>query len=217
VSGTVVPASVTIATVRLRDTALAELRNVTAKPVTVAVELRLRGAQRKDSLSAKGPARQRIAFEIPAWAVGLEVDVAMPRDQWGRFTDFGVTVLDSAGRQVAQDPMEYSFGRLSTVLPQGHGGIPAELVLLPGFADAADDMPWGLTATIRLYADSAVAVAPASGALSIAAGGRASARFQLPDSPWPLPEGFAPLGVVVVREGEQVWTRESGFPERSGP
>jgi hypothetical protein len=167
---------------------------------------------------ARGSAIQRIPFDLPAWATGLEVDVAMDRDQWGRFTDFGVTVLDSMGRQLAQDPMEYAFGRLSTVLPDGHGGTRAELTLFPGFADPAEDRPWSATATIRLYADSAVAVAPAAsdGEVFLAPGQRASVPFQLPTAPWPMPQGFAPLGVVLARVGEQVWTRESGFAERNG-
>ena len=141
----------------------------------------------------------------------------MDRDQWGRFTDFGVTVLDSIGRQLAQSPMQYAFGRLSTVLPEGHGGTRAELTLFPGFADAADDRPWDATVTVRLYADSAVAVAPAEGegAAELRPGQRATARFRLGPAPWPLPSGFAPLGVVLVRIGEQVWTRESAF-SRSG-
>ena len=220
VTGTVVPASVTIATGRAGDTAWAELANVTAKAVTAGVELRVRGAQRVDSVRAQGFAMQRIPFDIPAWAAGLEVDVAMDRGQWGRFTDFGVTVLDSVGRQVGRDPLEYSFGRLSTALDPGHGGVRAELTLLPGFADPADDRPWSVTATIRLYADSAVAIAPADAReadRSIPAGGHATVRFPLPPSPWPLPDGFAPLGVVLVREGERVWTRESGLAEGSGP
>jgi hypothetical protein len=179
----------------------------------------LRGAQRQDTVRARGSAIQRIPFDLPAWATGLEVDVAMDRDQWGRFSDFGVTVLDSMGRQLAQDPMEYAFGRLSTVLRDGHGGTRAELTLFPGFADPADDRPWSATATIRLYADSAVAVAPASesgGEKSVGAGQRVSVRFRLPPSPWPLPRGFAPLGVILARVGEQVWTRESGFAKGSG-
>jgi hypothetical protein len=31
-----------------------------------------------------------------------------------------------------------------------------------------------------------------------------------------MPQGFAPLGVILARVGEQVWTRESGFAESSG-
>ena len=218
VAGAVRHSPVTIATTRAGDTARAMLANATGKAATVAVELRLRGAQRRDSVRAQGPALQRIPFLIPAWAVGLEIDVAMEPAQWGRFTDFGVTVLDPVGIQVAQDPLEYSFGRLSTVLPEGHGDMPVELTLFPGFADPADDKPWSVTMTIRLYADSAVAVSPASAGaagLTIPAGRQATVDYVLPASPWPMPERFDPMGVVLVREGEQVWTRESGFG-RSG-
>jgi hypothetical protein len=215
VSAVVVHAPFTIAAGRTGDIAHAELANRTGKPVTAKVELRLRGGERRDSVRADGTAIPRIPFHIPAWARGLEVDVAMDPEQWGRFTDFGVTVLDSAGRQIAQDPMEYAFGRLSTVLPEGHGATRAELTLFPGLADPADDRPWSAEATIRLYADSSVAVeAAGAGQVTIGAGRRATVRFRLPPDPWPLPEGFAPLGVILARDGERVWTRESGLAER---
>jgi hypothetical protein len=218
VTAFVVHAPVTIAAGLAGDVAHAELSNVTGEAITAGVELRLRGAQRQDTVRARGPAIQRIRFDIPAWAAGLEVDVAMDREQWGRFTDFGVTVLDAAGRQLAQDPMQYALGRLSTGLPDGHGGTRAEVALFPGFADAGDERPWGATATIRLYADSAVAIAPAAsdGEVSLAPGQNASVRFRLPPAPWPMPQGFVPLGVILARLGEQVWTRETGFAERSG-
>ncbi len=57
---------------------------------------------------------------------------------------------------------------------------------------------------------------PGTGDVTIAAGGSVAVRFQLPPAPWPLPEGFAPLGVFLARAGGQVWTREDGFAERSG-
>ena len=216
-TATVVQAPFTIAAGREGDVVSADLVNVTRQPVDAGVELRLRGAQRRDTVRATGSSLRRIPFDIPAWATGLEVDIAMSREQWGRFTDFGVTVLDSVGRQIAQDPMEYAFGRLSTVLPDGHGDTRAEVTLFPGFADASDERPWSVTATIRLYADSAVAVAPAAaGETRVAPRQRASLRFGLPPDPWPMPAGFSPLGVVLVRVGEQVWTRESGLPDRSG-
>ena len=193
-----------------------DLVNVSGKPADAAVELRLRGAQRQDTVRATGSGTQHLPFDIPAWATGLEVDLTMDRAQWGRFTDFGVTVLDSAGRQVAQRPMQYAFGRLSTVLPDAHGGIRAELRLLPGFADAGDDRPWSAVVAIRLYADSAVAVAPAgAGEVPLPPSGHGAVSFRLGASPWPLPSGFAPLGVALVRIGDQVWTRESGFAGRN--
>ena len=87
------------------------------------------------------------------------------------------------------------------------------LSLYPGFSDADDDREWSVVTTIRLYADSAIAVAPAEGTgeLRWQAGARGTIGFQLPPSPWPLPEGFSPLAVVLVRDGDQVWTRESAF------
>ena len=215
VAAVVVHSPVKIAAGASNDVAHADLSNVTNQAVSARVDLRLRGAQRQDTVRARGSAIQRIPFEIPAWATGLEVDVAMDPEQWGRFTDFGVTVLDSMGRQLAQDPMEYAFSRLSTVLPDGHGGTRAELTLFPGFADSADDRPWSAATTIRLYADSAVAVAPTAGAgeVSVAPSRTSSVRFGLPPAPWPMPPGFSPLGVILARIGEQVWTRESGFVE----
>jgi hypothetical protein len=208
---------VTIRARRAADVAEADLVNVTRREVHAGVELRLRGAQRQDTVRASGSALQRVPFDIPGWATGLEVDVAMDREQWGRFTDFGLTVLDSVGRQLAQNPLQYALGRLSTILPEGLGGTRAAVTLFPGFADASDDRPWSATVTVRLYADSAVAVAPAAGAgeVMLRPGARATARFRLGPPPWPLPSGFAPLGVVLVRTGDQVWTRESGFAGRS--
>jgi hypothetical protein len=217
VSATVTHAPVTVTVRQTGGTVAAELVNVTARAARLGVELRLRGAQRVDTIRARGSAIRRLPFEIPAWATGLEVDVAMPRSQWGRFTDFGVTVLDSAGRQLAQDPMEYAFGRLSTLLPEGHGGTAAELALYPGFADPGDDQEWNVTTTIRLYADSAVAVPPIEGGGEIALDSRRKegVRFGVPAPPWTLPPGFGPLVVFLVREGDRVWTRESGL-EGSG-
>jgi subtilisin family serine protease len=199
------------------DVAVGELVNLSAGTLVVESELRLRGGQREDTVRGRGSGIREVPFDIPAWATGLEVDISMDPRQWERFTDFGVTVLDSLGRQVAQDPMEYAFARLSQILPEGHGAMRARLSLYPGFADAGDTREWSVIATIRLYGDSAIAVEPdGTGELELAPRARGAARFRLPESPWPLPEGFSPLGVLLVREGDEVWTRESGFA-RSRP
>ena len=59
----------------------------------------------------------------------------MERAQWGKFTDFGVTLFDSVGRQIEKSPLNYAVGRLQAELPEGHGDMPVELALFPGFAD----------------------------------------------------------------------------------
>ena len=89
----------------------------------------------------------------------------------------------------------------------------------PGFADAADDQPWSVRATIRLYADSSVALAPARRARPAshrARRRRPRADFALPASPWPLPPGFVPLGLLVARVGEQVLDPGESASRRDG-
>ena len=39
----------------------------------------------------------------------------------------------------------------------------------------------------------------------------ASATFALPQSPWPLGDGFFPLGLLVAAPTEHSWTREGGL------
>jgi hypothetical protein len=75
-------------------------------------------------------------------------------------------------------------------------------------------------ASIRLYADSAVALRPQTGTdslVTITPGQSATARFTLPESPWPLGDGFFPLAVVIARSGEHSWTREGGLPLPNPP
>jgi hypothetical protein len=148
------------------------------------------------------------------------VDLTMDRAQWGRFTDFGVTLFDSAGRQIEKKPLNYAFGRLQAKLPEHAGNLPLELRLFPGFAESNPEQGWTVRASIRLYADSAVSLspeAPADSTLTVAAGKTATARFALPDDIWPLGDGFFPLAVLVARTGDQSWTREGGLPLPNPP
>jgi hypothetical protein len=140
------------------------------------------------------------------------VDVTMSREQWSRFTDFGVTLLDSLRRQIERHPLNYAFGRLQARLPPGHGGGPMELALFPGFADTTNQA-WTGRVSIRIYADSAVALAPATETVvTVASRQSATVRFTLGESPWALGDGFFPLAVLAVRADEHTWTREAGLP-----
>jgi hypothetical protein len=170
-----------------------------------------------ETIVATSSAVRRIPFVAPAWARSVVVDVTMSREQWSRFTDFGVTLFDSAGRQIEKQPLNYAFGRLQAKLPGGHGGMPVELALFPGFADTADQS-WAARASIRLYADSAIALEPTGEPVIIVPAGKTTTtRFTLPDSPWPLGDGFFPLAVLAARADEHTWTREGGLPLPNPP
>lgn len=200
--------------------AVATLSNTSAASVAAQVALLLGGGERVETVVGRGSGARRIPFVAPAWARAVVVDLTMDRAQWGRFTDFGVTLFDSAGRQIEKQPLNYAFGRLQAKLPDAHGDMALELGLFPGFADPRGDENWTLRAFIRLYADSAVALDPlreADSTLTIAPGQTATAGFALPPSPWPLGDGFFPLGVLVARAGERSWTREGGLPLPNPP
>jgi hypothetical protein len=199
---------------RNENEAVGTLSNVTTAPVPLEVAMLLGGAERVETVTARGSAVRRIPFVAPVWAKTAVVDITMDRAQWDRFTDFGVTLFDSAGRQIGKQPLNYAFGRLQAPLPEGHGDMRVELGLFPGFADLSSDEQWTLRAAIRLYADSAVALDPrqvSEATVTVAPGRNASVVFPLPPSPWPLGDGFFPLGILVARAGGHTWTREGGL------
>lgn len=194
---------------RSGDRVQAEVRNLTGAPVDALVGLHLGGAVRSEGVTAQGSAAQRIPFVVPAWSRGVVVDLTMDRAEWGRFTDFGVTLFDSLGRQLGKQPLNYAFGRLQVELPEGHGDMPVTLGLFPGFADPSDSRPYSLHASIRVYADTSVVLASAdTGSRTVAPRAAIRSDFTLPASPWPLPPRFVPLGLLVARADGRTWTRE---------
>jgi hypothetical protein len=205
---------------RANDEAVATLSNATSTPASADLALLLGGAERVETVVTRGSATHKIPFIAPRWARGVVVDITMDREQWGKFTDFGVTLFDSAGAQIEKKPLNYAFGRLQASFPSGHGDMPVELALFPGFADAVSEQPWTLRVSIRLYADSAVTVAApesASASLTVAPGRTVTRAFPLPPLPWPAGDGFFPLGVLVVRSGEHTWRRQDGLPLPNPP
>lgn len=197
----------------------AAVSNLTTTPATADLLVLLGGGERVETVVARGSAVRRIPFVAPGWARSVVVDITMDRAQWVRFTDFGVTLFDSAGKQIEKQPLNYAFGRLQADLP-ALGDRSLELALFPGFAEPVSDAPWTLRASIRLYADSAVTLEPASatpGSLTVPAGRNASRSFSLPPSPWPLGDGFFPLGILVARVAEHTWTSEQGLPLPNPP
>ena len=220
VAGATVSARVEQSPFRLRGQgdgrdAVADVANVSGKPATGQVAVVLAGGERSEPVAASGSGVVRIPFVAPAWAKGVVVDVTMDPAQWERFTDFGLSVFDAAGRIVAKEPLNYALGRLSTTLPEKHDDLPLEVRLFPGFAVPGAAEAWKARVVIRLYAGDPLALstgAERTGELSLAAGETKTIRFALPDTPpWALPPGFGLLGAVVAYSGGDVWTSETSF------
>ena len=197
------PAPVRIAAERRRDQVTLKTTPVREAPITITGQAV--GAERGLLVSGRGSADQRLPFALPSWARHVVIELALERETWPLFTDFGLTLLDAGGRQIATSPMNYAIGRLETDLPQG-GDRVAEVLLSPGFAEPGADHRWNGRLAIRLYAEAPVSL-----------GDSLASTFRLPALPWRLGDGFFPLVRFIARSGERQWVRETGLPEAPGP
>ncbi|HEU5170878.1 MAG TPA: hypothetical protein VFU46_10080, partial [Gemmatimonadales bacterium] len=196
------------------------LQSLVREPVEADIRAVLGGAERRDAIAGRGGEIALVPFTAPAWARAAVVDLTMDRAQWTRFTDFGVSVIDAAGRIVAKQPLNYAVGRLQVPLPEQHGDLALRLHLLPGLAEPGSTEPWRVTATIRLYADSGVALdagVERTHRMHLASGETLAAAFERPPSPWPLPERFHPLAIVIAAARGEAWTREIGLGPEGTP
>jgi hypothetical protein len=157
------------------------------------------------------------SFNIPPWASHLEVDFSMSPAQWSLFTDMGMTLFDSAGRQVDHAPLDYSFGRLAVDFDAGRQDQAVVLRLFPGLAEPATNARWSGVLRIRLYAGNQVALTSGSAAGSSVPAEEETILFNMIPSPWPLGPDFYPLGLMAVEQDGVTWTREVPLPDPSSP
>jgi subtilisin family serine protease len=202
---------------RTPDGVAVDLVNLTGSSASAQPFVVLVGAERTTRVVTKGSNPERIRFALPSWAVHAVVDVSMDRDQWPRFTDFGLTVFDVTGRQLGQAPLNYAFGRVHVDFGADTGRREAEVGLFPGFADPGGDQRWTALVSIRLYADSAHVSQLPGPQVTIGAGQKVTATVPWHDPALPMGDGFFPLGIVVLPDGERAWTREAGLPSPVTP
>ncbi len=192
------------------------LAEVAGTPVSLEVGAALIGAERGAVIPGLGSREEFLSFTIPAWARELVIDAEMPTSDWPRFTDFAFTLYDTAGRIVAEEPLNFADVRLRMEIPASLAGETLTLRLTPAFADSTDTGVWSMKIRLRLFAEEAVLLDRASeeehATLYLEPRAKASVRFKMTDSPWPLPDGFFPLGQGVVMEGDTRWTRTAGLP-----
>ncbi len=188
----------------------ATVTNLTHEGVRVDVGAAAIGGGRVVDVRGSGSARRDVDLEVPAWARSIQVDVQMPREEWPRYTDFGLTLFDSAGQQLAKAPLNYSFGRLEHEVTTANGPQRMTLSLFPGFAALDDTLPWAVRATVRFYADSAQAMQPVDErAITLGPGESRTVRFAATVDGRTLPAGFVPVGLLLARTGDdEIWATE---------
>ena len=180
------------------------------------VRMMLIGGESQLSLTGRGNDTVTRRIDVPSWAARLVVDLTMAREQWGQFTDFGMTLLDSAGRQIDHAPLDYSFGRITASFDQDHSGQTLSVALFPAPAEPGSREPWSAAMSIRLYAADELPLSAAQGGPS-SPESEETTLFALPPLPWALPGEVFPLGLLEVTHRGLVWTREVWLPETSAP
>ena len=175
------------------------------------VRMKLVGGERADRLAARGSDTVTAVVPVPSWATRLVVDVTMAREQWERFTDFGMTLFDSAGRQMVNAPLDYSFGRIEATFDQNHPGETVSVQLFPAFADPGSREEWQAAMSIRLYAMDQLPLSAVRGGPSAPVEEEIT-LFTLPPAPWALPANFFLLGLLEVTHQGRAWTREVPLP-----
>ena len=180
-------------------------------------QVSLVGAERDLLVNAAGTDTVSVPFILPAWVSRVEVDVTMSPAQWSLFTDLGMTLFDSAGRQIDHAPLDYSFGRLVKDLDAGRRDEPVELRLFPGLAEPGTRARWSAVLRIRFYAGNEVALISGGSTGSSVPSEEETILFNMVPSPWPLGADFFPLGLMAVEQDGITWTREVPLPEPSSP
>jgi subtilisin family serine protease len=157
------------------------------------------GAERRVEVNGRGLPTESLTVRVPSWAASAEIDVAMPREQWGWFTDFGVTVYDSSGQQVSTEPQNYAVGRQHISVKKEMAGQSWTIELFPAFARAGASPAWHATIQVRFLLEAPRPLGTPSD-VSVVAGGRAVVPVAAPPPPsaLTLPERFLPLLEVTA-------------------
>lgn len=171
--------------------------------------LQLIGAEWRFPVEARGGLARRTPIALPDWATRVVVDVVMPRAQWSRFTDFGVTLFDAEGRQLGKEPMNYPRVRLAVrELPPAAPGRTITLGLFPGLAEPDDAGGWTAEVIVRFYGEEPAGALRPAAALPKLPDGSLRWRFTLPATRRTLPADALPLARVLLEQGALRWADE---------
>jgi tripeptidyl-peptidase II len=174
-----------------------EATNTGAETAAGRTQLLLIGAERTVAVAGRGTVPESITVRVPDWATRAVVDVAMPREQWDDFTDFGVTDFDSTGQQVGQGALNYALGRHTIALPPARRGRPLTVELFPAFARANGVHPWRGSVRIRFLLEEPRSLGDGPD-LTVVPGGRVAVALPK-HADLALPDDFTPLLELRVR------------------
>jgi hypothetical protein len=184
----------------------------TGKAVNATVVAEVIGAARVIEVRAQGTEARRIPVRVPSWASEMVLDVELAESVWTRFTDFALSTWDSAGRLVAQQPLNYAVSR-QHVTVDSIRNAPLVVELFPAFALPGDSTTWAASVRVSFVARHAFQET----AQTLRPGPDQPAAIPLPVPALDLPDGFFPLLETTAQTEDGIASRRGRLPVAGNP
>jgi hypothetical protein len=174
-----------------------EVSNPGTLTLTGTARQSLIGAERQFSVAGKGAAPETVSVRVPSWAGSAVVEIELPASLWNLLTGFGVTEFDSTGQQLAENPLNYRFGRQEIRLPSRVIGGSLVIELAPAFTRLEAATAWEGSLRVRFQLPYPESLG-GENTVTVVSGGRVTLAPPTGIT-LPLPPGFAPLIETTVR------------------
>ena len=185
------------------ENAVVSVKNTTSDRVTATLSASLTGAMLQQEVGGTGSAPHTVRVSQPTWADELVIEVALPSGYWHGITDFGVTLFDSTGAKLMDNPLNYAFGRQTVGLDSLEYKGDLVIELLPAYAHIEPQPEWGGQIRVQfvlaepLPLDTATAVDSVS--IRLAPGEIRTFNFPPVPAGFLLPDGFEPVVDVTAK------------------
>ena len=191
------------------DSLTMRLRSLIDSAVPGRLRAGILGGERTLTIGGAGGPDVVTPVLIPSWVRRIVIDLGMAAEQWPRFTDFGFTLLDTDGRILGKEPVNYPGARLAIELPVVKADRAARLVLSPALADPGSRESWTTRISIRLESGQAMNLGTPEGIeVNLGPGESRNLKAGVGALPWKLPDGYAPLGLFLLESGGVLWSWE---------
>jgi hypothetical protein len=178
------------------------VKNASRNRVTSTLSASFVGAMLRQEVGERGAIPHTVRVPQPLWADELVLEVVLPSPYWQRITDFGVTLFDSTGAKLLDNPLNYAYGRQTIGLDSLEYQGDLLIELLPAYAHTEPNPEWQGQVTVQFTLSEGLPLDTATTAEigSVRLAPNEVRSFSLPPVPsgFLIPPGFEPLVEVVA-------------------
>jgi subtilisin family serine protease len=191
----------TLSLTAISDGPAVTARNTSTRSVTASITAMVTGAVLVQQVGGEGSTPYTIRVPQPPWAERMVLEVELPPDYWPGITDFGVTLFDTTGAKLVDNPLNYALGRQKLALDTLDYGGDLLVELLPAYAHLQPQPSW--TGELRvefLLREPLPLDTTAAATEQLRLASLEEKRVSLPPVPagFILPRGFDPVVEVIA-------------------